>query len=670
MPVFRSPRKLTLTTALFAAAVACIVVVFGLAWLLWPEGPRKPFRYASTIAGTGKEIGEPFGIAVKGSDIYVSDGQNDKIWRIDKKGIAVFAEGLDTPSGIDFLTNGNLVVAETGSNRVTEIDTKGDRVEGPIEEAEIESSNQFRGPIGVAVMGEKSYVADTYRDRISVIVNRRISNVAGRDTGFADGVGTEAKFDTPTGLAVWQGKLLVADSGNRRIRVVEPDGRVWTLAGNGEAELRDGSAAEAAFVQPTALAVHQDGTIFVADGNAIREISGEASRTVKTISNDRRGLVDGEIADSRFNRPSGLALDRNGDLLIADSENRLVRRLSAANKGTPITAEQIATMRDTAEEFRNAAPGRWPFDPPERRRDIAGTLGELRGDVSADPEHLWFHNGLDIAGGYGETARAIRDEKVLRPMAAENFGTLRELLRMPTIGYIHLRLGRDSLSQPFDDARFQFQRDNGKIVGVRVPRGTKFKAGDAVGTLNAMNHVHLIAGRSGSELNALDALDLPGVTDTRPPVIEEVTLWDENWQQLETPQANSRIRLSGKARVVARAYDQMDGNADRRRLGIYSVSCAIRREPSGQDVMTAETRFDKMPSNALVAYIYAGGSKSGATGETIFRYIATNSVSSERADEGFLDASKMEPGVYTVAVTVADRFGNMAVREFLIEVTK
>ncbi|MBK9527060.1 MAG: hypothetical protein IPO41_01755 [Acidobacteria bacterium] len=177
--------------------------------------------------------------------------------------------------------------------------------------------------------------------------------------------------------------------------------------------------------------------------------------------------------------------------------------------------------RETAEEFRNAAPARWPYDPPTTKRDIAGTLGEIRGLVKPDDDNIWFHNGLDIAGNYGETARFIRDETVLRPIAVENFGTLRELIRMPTLGYIHIRLSRDQASTPFGDPRFQFQRENGKITGVRVPRGTKFKAGDPIGTLNPMNHVHLIAGRSGSEMNALDALILPGISDSRPPVIEK-----------------------------------------------------------------------------------------------------------------------------------------------------
>src|SRR4030095_149932 len=90
-----------------------------------------------------------------------------------------------------------------------------------------------------------------------------------------------------------------------------------------------------------------------------------------------------------------------------------------------------------------------------------------------------FHNGLDIAGAYGETARFVRDEKVLLPIAATNFGTLRELLRMPSMGYIHVGLGRDQSSLPFADTRFQFEKDNlGKLIGVRVPRGTKFKSGE------------------------------------------------------------------------------------------------------------------------------------------------------------------------------------------------
>ncbi len=111
-----------------------------------------------------------------------------------------------------------------------------------------------------------------------------------------------------------------------------------------------------------------------------------------------------------------------------------------------------------------------------------------------------------------------------------------------------------------------FRDERGKLKNVRVPRGAKFEAGEAIGTLNAMNHVHLIAGRSGAEMNALDALILPGISDKIAPKIEKIALFDENWKLIgETVNKNSRIKLGGKTRIVATAFDRMDGNPERRR---------------------------------------------------------------------------------------------------------
>ena len=84
----------------------------------------------------------------------------------------------------------------------------------------------------------------------------------------------------------------------------------------------------------------------------------------------------------------------------------------------------------------------------------------------------------------------------------------------------------------------------------------------------------------------------------------------------------------------------------------------------------AEIKFDRMPPNAAVKFVYATGSHSGATGETIFNYIATNSVEAENYREGFLDPTQLDAGAYIVRVFAADYFGNTTTKDIPIEVKK
>jgi sugar lactone lactonase YvrE len=676
------PTKSARTKIVIVAATLMAVVVFGgsLGYYFWPGGfPAGEYRFASTVAGLNREFGEPFGIAVRGGEIYVSDGDAGKVWLIRNGTPTFFAEGLHTPSALAFDKAGNLIVADSGSHTIRSVSVTGDvtvvaGVPGKAGFADGEAvSALFDAPVGLAIDTDgRIFVADTYNDRIRVIEKGRVTTAAGSITGFAEGTAAEAEFRTPTAVAVWNEKLLVADTGNRRIRVVEAGGRVWTLAGNGSPDAKDGTLLSASFVQPTGIAVSENGMIYVTDGNAIRRVGGEPFPVVTTVSSRQRGLTDGRAAAAKFDRPSGMAFSSAGDLLIADSDNRLVRALASHSGGHHISAAEAAHLRETAEEFRNLQPPRWPYDPPEAKRDVAGTLGELRGIIPETKDPPRFHNGLDIAGDYGETARFVRSEAVLRPNAVDGFGTLRESVRMPTMGYIHIRIGRSVTGLPFDDPRFQFERDAaGKLTGVRIPRGSVFKAGEPIGTLNQMNHVHLIAGRSGFEINALDALVLPNFTDTRPPTVENVTLFKEDWQPLETAAPNSRIRLTGKVRIVVRAYDQVDGNAERRRLGVYRVGYQVlNADLSPAADVKWNILFDRMPATGAVKFAYAPGSRSGATGETIFNYIASNMVEGDDYGEGFLDTAELAAGRYVLRGMVSDQAGNISHRDIEFEVAK
>ncbi len=633
-----------------------------------------------TFHGFENDIGEPFGLAFDGTSLLLSDGESGRILRIRNNGeTETLADGLGTPSHIAVDYDGSILVADSGSNTIERVtaDGKVSIVAGvkntPGYRDGDAASALFRAPIGIAVHDRKIYVADSYNDRIRVIENGRVSTLAGGPEGFADSKkGPEARFNTPCGIAVLPGgELLVADLLNRRIRLVKPDGATSTFAGNGRQMRSDGELLSASFLAPTDIGVSSTGEVFVADGDSVRVAGARFLPIVETISGLRRGFADGKAGTARFNRVSGLTFGQDGELYAADSGNGLVRVFSP-DLGTEAGEEDFQKKREVIFED-GKAPARWPYKPAEKVREIAGTFGEVRGEMEDEDSNIYFHNGLDITGGYGEEAFFVIDEKVLDPEAATNVGTLRETLRMPRIAYIHVNLGRYTDGMTPNDGPFivtgSVNEKNGatKVISVRIPRGTRFKAGDWLGTLNRMNHVHLVAGPEGREVNGLAVLGLPGISDSRPPVIESVEVTDSFGRPFETERGGDRIKIDGKIRIVVNAYDQMDGNAERRRLGVYKLGYAVTDEGiSGadgsirvQDLGKSTTLiFERLPEYWLADKIYAVGSRSGATGPTVFRYIVSNHLSAGRFREDFLDTSKLEPGKYNIHVFAEDFFGN------------
>lgn len=687
------------------AATAVLLLYF----VRRPRKPLPPLSTIKTLAGAatatgGVRFSNPFGLAV-GPDrsVYVTDGGSGRVWQLNAEGgLRVVAENLDVPSAIALAPDGALVLAETGAHTITRLDPGTGQsstiagVRGRSGYADGAGTEAlFNGPIGVAVGPDGTvYVADTYNDRIRAVDanSRMVRTVAGgAEPGMADAqTGAEARFDTPCGIAVApDGALIVADTGNHRLRRVESNGAVSTIAGTGEPRVVDGPPFAASFDEPTSLAVAPDATIYVADagGSALRACRFGPLPAVETLAGRTGpGLADGSLEEARLRAPSGLTVAPDGAVIVADSGNGLVRALvgEGRDRGVALTGEAALALYPTAEQMRHnegrRAEPRWPYDPPERVREIAATFGEIRGELTADNRMAYFHNGLDIPGAYGETARAVRAERILLPLAVEDVGTTRERIRFPQLGYIHLRVGRDIQERPFDEGRFQLRRDGeGRVVGVRVRRGERFEAGDPLGTLNNQYHVHLTAGPAGGELNALAAIELPGVKDTVAPTIEKdgVRLFDREWRELrpagrgEGKSADARIQLSGDVRIVVRAYDQMNGNAARRRLGLYRLGYQVLKADGSpapgfeQPLLTIS--FETLPVSTINASIaYAEGSKSGASGETIFAYIITNTVRDRRATEGVWHASALPSGDYILRVFAEDFFGNRTTRDLAV----
>ena len=154
-----------------------------------------------------------------------------------------------------------------------------------------------------------------------------VSTLAGSTVGFRDGDSRSAEFDKPTGVAVdAEGNVYVADQLNHRIRKITPEGLVSTLAGSTEG-FRDGSGASAQFNYPVDVAVDTEGNVYVADwqNHLIRKITAEG--LVSTLAGSTVGFRDGIGTSAQFNRPSGVAVDTEGNVYVADSDNNRIRRI-------------------------------------------------------------------------------------------------------------------------------------------------------------------------------------------------------------------------------------------------------------------------------------------------------------------------------------------------------
>lgn len=148
--------------------------------------------------------------------------------------------------------------------------------------------------------------------------------------GNLDGSGTAVRFTQKLVLAAdpYRGGLLVAEPHAYTIRRVSADGRVSTLAGrSGERGRSDGPATRALFFDPQGLAVDRAGNVFVADGqnNVIRVISPNGEVTTLAGVADEAGSADGRGDAARFNWPRALAIDARGRLWVADTFNHAIR---------------------------------------------------------------------------------------------------------------------------------------------------------------------------------------------------------------------------------------------------------------------------------------------------------------------------------------------------------
>jgi hypothetical protein len=209
----------------------------------------------------------------------------------------------------------------------------------------IGSAASFIYPIGIATDGAANvYVADKVSNTIRKITpTGMVTTLAGAAgiTGHADGIGGNASFNGPVGVATDStGNVYVADYGNDTIRKIASNGEVTTLAGMaGVAGNTDGVGANASFSLPYGIATDGAGNVFVTDyGNdTVRKITPTGAVTTIAGKAGESAEYDGMGTAARFSEPMAVATSSAGNVLVLEADN--IREVSASGMVTTIAGQ-------------------------------------------------------------------------------------------------------------------------------------------------------------------------------------------------------------------------------------------------------------------------------------------------------------------------------------------
>jgi sugar lactone lactonase YvrE len=283
----------------------------------------------STIAGTGEALysgdggpavkatlNHPYGITCDSvGNLYFSDRHNRVIRKIDTRGIisTIAGTGDKGYSG----DGGNALDAELFTPRCVALDNKGNILFS--DSARIRRVNMTTGRLDVAAGNGKTYNSAIDKDQSFV---RHVGD--GREAN-------KSYIVIPMGVAVDKiGNIYIVDYGHFRLREVDTEGIINTIAGTGEwGYQRDGARAKMAKLTTlNGIAVDDEGRVYFTDGDCVRRID-ENGRIYAVAGNGRNGYSGdgGPATDARLSDPSSIAFDKDGNIYITESGNNTVRKV-------------------------------------------------------------------------------------------------------------------------------------------------------------------------------------------------------------------------------------------------------------------------------------------------------------------------------------------------------
>lgn len=317
--------------------------------------------------GSGKatetEISLVDGITMdKKGNVYIAMREHNIISRIDTKGMMTRYAGsgesgfsgdggpaikanFKTPAGLAFDPEGNFYIADRENHRVRKIDTSGNISTfagigkagfsgdgGPAARAKLNL------PSGLATDKKGNlFISDRSNDRIRVVDKKGvIRTYAGSGVaGFQGDAGPalKAQLDKPFGIALDEAEnLYIADRNNNRVRKVSPEGIITTVAGDGGFFFMgdNGPAYRASVAAPTGVAVDKKGNLYIADRNNNRIRLVDKLGMIRTVAGTGQQDYNGDSETARETNlylPFGLIVDSNDNLLIIDRSHYRIRRI-------------------------------------------------------------------------------------------------------------------------------------------------------------------------------------------------------------------------------------------------------------------------------------------------------------------------------------------------------
>lgn len=361
-PATQALLALPFSTAVEPNGNLLVLCIFELWRVTYPAGTIQNIAGSDAFAFAGDggpPINAKFAVplfvsAAPNDDILISDVGNYRVRRIDAgiintvagtailDGIPATTAYLNNPDGIALDSKGGITVSDTGDSRIRSISSAGtiSAVTGTGVRGTDPGELFFPRSVAYDSTGDL-YIADQENDRIMRLpAGSALMQIAGNgNEGFSGdgGQSNQASLNNPYGVTVdTAGNVYIADSGNERVRMVDLNGVITTIAGNGNYMfLGDNGPAKSAQLDPASVTLDSAGNLYVADNanHRIRKINltTKIITTVAGIGTAGYSGDGGAATSAQLKFPNGVAVDSAGNLYIADQGNHVVRRVNASN---------------------------------------------------------------------------------------------------------------------------------------------------------------------------------------------------------------------------------------------------------------------------------------------------------------------------------------------------